>query len=196
MTGIGVTHAKYWEAIRAKGAGKAAADAGCREAAGAVVVPLAGAEISVHPAARKISGPDGAPAGFLESIVAVTYLAMADGRPLSGQWVSEKMLPLGDVYFRGSHSIPFGIILDRFSCDPDAFRAALGAVGGSPDAFGDFGARIPALPMVPMRVGIWGRDDEFPAEGRVLFDSTATDYLMLDGILTLAGIVFRRLAGA
>ncbi len=192
--GLGATHAKFWETIESKGIENAASDAGCSAGRAAIIVPIAGSEHRVFPSTRTITGPDGKPAKFLESVVAVTYLATASGRALSGEWVSEKMLPLGDVYFRGNHSIPFGILLPRYAPNPAAFAGAAARAGGRALSFGDAGAEIPALPRVPMRIGLWKADEEFPADGRILFDSTACEYLLLDGILTLVNIVFKKLA--
>jgi hypothetical protein len=130
----------------------------------------------------------------LESVVIVTYLAKADGTPLSRDWVSEKMLPLGDAYFRGPHQIPFEMILGAFEENETAFAAQAERLGATAIDYGDFGVEIPALPMVPFRLGLWRSDEEFGAEGKVLFDRTADRYLILDGLLTLLNIVFKRLS--
>jgi hypothetical protein len=188
------SHSRFWEEIEAKGADTAARFAGCRLDDGGIVVPLAGREFTVDSHSRTILARDGSPASFLDAVVLLTYLARADGTPLAQEWVSEKMLPLGDAYFRGPHLIPSSLLLPSFGADEAGFHRALARVEGTVVDYGDFGAEIPALPRVPMRIGIWKADDEFPAEVRVLFDATANRYLILDGILTLVNIVFKRLA--
>jgi len=188
------SHSRFWEEIEAKGTDAAARLAGCRLDEGGIVVPLAGREFIVDLHSRTILDRNASPASFLDAVVSLTYLALADGTPLAQEWVSEKMLPLGDAYFRGPHAIPSSLLLVRFGADEAGFRQALARVGGTAVDYGDFGAEIPALPRVPMRVGILMADDEFPAEVRVLFDATASRYLILDGLLTLVNIVFKRLA--
>ena len=188
------SHNRFWEEIEAKGADTAARFAGCRVDVGGIVVPLAGREFIVDLHSRTILNRDGSPASFLDAVVSLTYLARADGAPPAQEWVSEKMLPLGDAYFRGPHTIPSSLLLARFGADEAGFRQALARVGGTAVEYGDFGAEVPALPRVPLRVGIWKADDEFPAEARVLFDASAHRYLILDGLLTLVTIVFKRLA--
>lgn len=188
------SHDRFWEDIEGKGAAEAASLAGAEAENGDVLVRMAGQTYRVRPGERAVIGPDGGPARFTASVVLVTYLAMADGTPPEGRWVNERMLPLGDAYFRGPHLVPYEILLRPYGDRPERLHEALGRVDGRPVDFGDAGAEIPALPRVPLRVGLWKADDEFEAEGRILVDPTAHRYLILDGLLTLCTLVFKRLA--
>ncbi|MCU0723823.1 MAG: DUF3786 domain-containing protein [Planctomycetes bacterium] len=201
MADLSGSHGPLWEALRAKGARRAALDAGAEESGGRVRVALAGRPYVVDPETRRILGEGaGGPseAGFAESVVLLSYLAAADGSAPAGEWVSEKGLPLGDVFFRPPHGLPSGELAARFGADPDGLVRAAEALGGRRVAGADRAVEVPALPRVPLRILLWLGDEEFPgADVRFLFDRDATRYLRLDGILMLAAVTAGRLrAGA
>jgi hypothetical protein len=200
MPDVSESHGRFWEAIARKGPARAACDAGAEAEGGRILLPLAGIRYSVDPGARTVrrEGPEGpTEAGFSESVVLVSHLALADGSPRAGEWVSEKGLDLGDVFFRPPHRLPAGELASRFGPDPEGFLRAARALGGREIRGGDRAAEIPALPRVPLRVLLWLGDEEFPeADARFLFDRSASRNLLPDGILTLVWIVEKRLLEA
>jgi len=58
---------------------------------------------------------------------------------------------------------------------------------------GDKGAKILALPRVPVVLALWRGDDEFPPEGNVYFDGSVSSYLSTEDIAYLAGATVYRI---
>jgi hypothetical protein len=201
MADLRKTHARFWEDLRSRGPDAAAARAGARVEDGNILVPMAGRTFAVDPGAQSVEvrEPRDGPlrADELEAVVLLTYLATADGFPLTGEWVSERGLTHGDAYFRGPHPLPVRELAKRFGNDPDGFVKAAEALGGRETGDADRGVEIPALPRVPLRFNLWIGDDEFPdADVRALFDRSATHYLILDGVVALVTIAVSALLDA
>ncbi len=123
---------------------------------------------------------------FLQALL-LYYFVTADGTPLAGQWVSFAELPGGRIYnqaFQGysgdvvRNSIPQADGLERF-------KTACLSLGGQPLDIGSASFTFPALPRVPLLLTFWLGDEDFPSSCKVLFDSSATHYLPIDGCAIL-----------
>ena len=60
----------------------------------------------------------------------------------------------------------------------------------------DVGYELDAFACIPVRFLFWEGDDEFPAQGNILFDASATDYIHGESIVTIAAIGLDRLTKA
>ncbi len=155
-----------------------------------------GDSLAVYPK-QELIRPAGSDQPSLElggELAVVFYLLQAKDLPLKGEWVSEKDLPGGEAFFRGPHEIPTGLIANRFGEDLDGFRVACEAQGGTATDLGDVAYVIRVLPRVPVAVLLWGGDDEFGAEAKLLFDRTIGEHLPLDVIFGLATELCSRIA--
>lgn len=124
----------------------------------------------------KITGTDGEAPIYL-SILILHYLVTAEGIPLSGEWISYRHLPGGDIYtepFKRRAVIPF---LKAFGSHPESFIHAAAAIGGVRAAGSGVTMIIPVLPRVPLNFTLWAGDDELPASAAILFDARAASYL-------------------
>ena len=148
------SHDRFWNDIGSRTAETAARRAGAELDGSRILVPMVGRRFSIDPGERTLLEEDPRDGwkvtGFLESVVLLSYLATADGFPASGEWVSEKGLTHGDVYFRPPHEMPTAGLAERFGGDPDGFVRAAEALGGKETFQGDRGIEIPALPRVPI----------------------------------------------
>lgn len=126
----------------------------------------------------------------------VFYLLRAAEKPLAGEWVSEKDLPGGVTFFRGSRSAPVHIIADRFGDDLDGFRESCLARGGVAADMADAAFVFRALPRVPVAVLYWRPDEEFGAEAKLLFDRSISEHLPIDIIFGITEELCARVAGA
>lgn len=130
-------------------------------------------------------------------LVILHYLLEANPQPLSGNWVSEKDIPGGELFFRGPHQFPTAPLLKLFGQDKELFRKASESLGGAPVPMGDAAFRLWPLPRVPMLYVLWEGDDEFEPAMHVRFDATvSTQLLTLDTIFALVNVVSRNLRGA
>lgn len=137
----------------------------------------------------KIYSEDGAEASLYLSIIILHYLVTADGTPLSGEWVSFRRLPGGDIYmvpFQRRAVEPF---LKTFGGRPAAFTRAAASLGGYYGPTGTQSMIIPVLPRVPLNFILRPGDDEFPSSANILFDARASSYLPTEDYAHLPGVV-------
>jgi hypothetical protein len=131
---------------------------------------------------------------FELALAVLHYLLEARMRPLTGQWVGEKDVPGGELFFRGPHAIPTDRLLPVFGTDPDLFRLAAERLGGAPVPMGDVGYRLWVFPRVPILFILWKGDEEFEPMLHVRFDKGITEQIhTLDTIWALMNVVCRSL---
>ena len=118
---------------------------------------------------------------FYLQLSAMNYLIGAKDIPLSGQWISEKQFPSGQIFFRGHHAMPSEKLEQVFGQDSKNFSAASSVWGGKKVEGGDIAFEFLVFPRIPVRLILWLADDEFPARVSYLFDRTANIHLQLVG---------------
>ncbi len=126
---------------------------------------------------------------FLQALL-LYYFVTADGAPLTGQWVSFADLPGGRMYNQAFQGYSGGEVVRQFAKLPHqaavhTFQTACLALGGQPLDIGTASFIFPALPRIPLLLTFWLGDEDFPSSCKVLFDSSATHYLPLDGCAIL-----------
>ena len=67
------------------------------------------------------------------------------------------------------------------------------ALGGKRAEMGDAAVTINILPYFPMTFIIWGGDEEFPADGNILFDQTAKTWFGAEDLSVVAGLAAHEL---
>lgn len=142
-----------------------------------------------------IAYPEGSeqPLSAFDQALLLYYLSMADGEPLSQQWIAFSDLPDGRFYNQAFQSYTGQELGRAFRDDRAAFEAAAQALGGQPIALGDAAYAFQALPCVPLLVVYWQGDEDFPSTCQVLFDAAASHYLPTDGYAILGSMLTRRL---
>lgn len=145
-------------------------------------------EIEVTPGAKALK-----PA---EQIIILHYLVYAQGRPLTGNWVTFRQIPSGMFYyppFVKRCIQPFTSFFGRY---PDILRSLSEAM---PTVFsgetGGISMILLPLPFIPIAFVLWPGDDEFPPEGNILFDETISSFLPTEDVVVLASILTYRLLG-
>jgi len=121
------------------------------------------------------------------------YLITADGTGLTGKWVSFADLPDGRMYNSAYQGYSGDEIARVFSFDLPAFRSACLKAGGKPVEIGSASFVIQALPYLPMLVTYWLGDEDFPSSCKILFDSSATHYLPIDGCAIAGSVLTKKL---
>jgi hypothetical protein len=161
------------------------------------IVQLLNTQYTVHPSQRTIlSGPPDSrqkPAGFLEQLCLLAYLINARDLPLAGKLCKAEMLPGGQFFFRGPHSLPLGKLQTAFGNRCDSLYAASQRFGAERCEFGDASVRLLVLPRLPVTLVIWTRSEEFDARASILFDRTAADQLPLDALWTAVNLTVKAL---
>ncbi len=129
------------------------------------------------------------------------YFVNADGMPLTGQWVSFADLPGGRTYNQAFQGYSGDEVVRQFTKLPhsvalETFKSACLALGGQPLEIGSASFTFQALPRVPLLITFWLGDEDFPSSCKVLFDSSATHYLPIDGCAILGSQLTSRLLKA
>lgn len=124
-------------------------------------------------------------------LVLLHYLEMADGTPLSKKTITYGELPQGMVrggrFDRESERI-LGQCLDKKPIQKiEEISRMLGA--DIVEAKADFSAVFWFLPRYPITMNFWFSDDEFPASGKLLLDSSAAHYLSVEDAVTAGTIL-------
>jgi hypothetical protein len=133
---------------------------------------------------------------FQEYLVLLVYLLKARDLPLSGEWVNEKELKGGALFFRGPHALAREPLEKRYGRDPQGLLRAGQALGGTATGKGEASFRLTALPRIPLEYIFYGEDEEFPAQLIITFDRTVAQHLPLDVIWALVNLVTRKILQA
>jgi len=142
-----------------------------------------------HPTARVWAQETGKMPSYGLQILFLHYLLTADGRPLSGEWVSFRELPDGLFYqqaFRQRSLLP---LEGKFGHNQPAFERAATALGGEKLDLADGSFRFDALPRVPLAALLWTGDEEFPPAVQILFDASAGGYLPTEDLAMVGGML-------
>ena len=156
------------------------------------VVPCLGQEIGLAPARREMTGtsPEGerllTRLGYFSRLSILTYLLHAKASPLAGHLVNPAELPVGQIFFKGSHTLPLGRLTAKYGTDPKAFAERGGTLGGKAVAYGDAAVELPVLPRVPVTLILWRGDDEFAPRASLLLDADCETQLPPDTVWSVA----------
>lgn len=134
-----------------------------------------------------------------DQILLYNYLFFGGGKGLSGRWTGLESFP---------NSISKVVTLKRYTEDKiaSAFEGRAGelkrqleAIGGRriDECHADLCYEVPVLPMVPIQVHFWDRDEDdgFPAKVKVLFDENALSILDIESLIFAAERMAETLTG-
>ncbi len=102
-------------------------------------------------------------------------------------------LPAGSFYnpaFSQRVERPF---ITFFGEEPEKLKRAAEKLEGVDIPFGDVGVRVPFLPKVSISFVIWKGDDEFPPNGKILFNSDIISYLSTEGVVIASEMLLNKL---
>ena len=131
--------------------------------------------------------------GLMEKAILLRYLNNAKEASGEEKLIGFNELPSGSFYnpaFSQSVVKPF---IDFFGKVPQKLKWTAKRLGGTEVPFGDVGVKIPFLPKVKISFIIWEGDDEFPPQGRILFNSHIASYLSTEGIVIASAMIFNEL---
>ncbi len=130
---------------------------------------------------------------LMEKAILLRYLNNAKEANGEEKLVGFNELPSGSFYnsaFSQSVVKPF---IDFFGKIPQKLKWVAKRLGGTEVPFGDVGVKIPFLPRVKISFIIWEGDDEFPPQGKILFNSHIASYLSTEGIVIASAMIFNEL---
>jgi len=136
------------------------------------------------------------PAGFLQQLCVLAYLINAQDLPLANKLVQAEVLPGGQFFFRGIHSLPAEKLEKAFGEHPEALHQIAKQLGAKVREFGDASIEFTVLPRIPLTVVVWKGDEQFSARASILFDQTAAAQLPLDALLAAVNLTVEALVNA
>ncbi len=153
-------------------------------------IPTMGMDVTVHypdySFAQELPGWHG--------LVILHYLDLADGFPLTGKEIPFGQMKSGMVRGGGIDRRCESVIQKLKNLNVDTLSKICKSIGGEPiSSKANAAYRIPFLPRFPVTLKIWLPDEEFPASGRLLLDSSADHYLTIEDAVTVAEILIERI---
>ena len=150
-------------------------------------------------------GIDSTDAGFhpddislMEKVLILHYLTSNPDKPSSnppkGEYVSFETLPNGMFYNYAFRKFGPAILLKSFGEEPEKILAAEEALNGCRESYGDVSVRFTVLPNIDVIVVLHRGDDEFPPEANILFRDNIIEYLSLEDIARLGGLIAIKIA--
>lgn len=131
-----------------------------------------------------------------EQIVILHYLIHAQGVPITGNWITFRQIPSGMFYYEPFVKRCIKPFTGLFGRHPEILREfSRGLPPLSSAGLGDISLVLRPLPNIPLAFVLWQGDDEFPAEGNILFDETISLFLPTEDIVVLASILTYGLLG-
>ena len=130
---------------------------------------------------------------LMEKAILLRYLNNAKEASGEEKLIGFNELPSGSFYnpaFSQSVVKPF---INFFGKVPQKLKWAAKRLGGTEVPFGDVGVRISFLPKVKISFIIWEGDDEFPPQGKILFNSHIASYLSTEGVVIASAMTFNEL---
>jgi len=128
-----------------------------------------------------------------DKLLILHYFISAKGTPLTSKLIAFRELPEGVVYFPTFSKRTVKPILDHFSPKPQRLIDVAAKLGGHRADYGDAAVTIDAFSRVPITIILWQGDDEFAAQGNVVFDASISDYLPTEDITVLCETIVWRL---
>lgn len=112
---------------------------------------------------------------------------------IRNEWVPFEKLkdarPFAPAFFKGNTQA----FAAAFSGHLEELKRACEKLGGIPLKHSDAGYQINAFDCMPMQFYFWDRDDEFEAQGNILFDKSATDFVHVESTVSIATEGIQRL---
>jgi hypothetical protein len=189
-------HPTHWEKIVGADYRALAANSGFAFDGKVYSHDLLGDQVTIDPEKKTVTYADKeGDVGFSRALVCLAYLGMAMDVPLSGVWTNFSELPGGDAFFKGHHGIKTKKLAECIGDSPERLYRVSTGLGAKKSEGADAAVEMPVLPRVPVKVLVWGRTDEFPAEAKLLTDKRAYLHLHLDALWAVTNLVIEKLTG-
>jgi len=128
-----------------------------------------------------------------DRVLILHYLLSAKGTPITNKLIAFKELPGGDNYFRTFSKRAIEPLMEHFGEQSHLLIDTTGKLGGHTVAYGDVAVTVNAFNRVPITIVLWQGDEEFPAQGDILFDAAISDYLSTYDVTVLCESIIWKL---
>lgn len=109
-----------------------------------------------------------------------------DTASFTGEWLPFRSLKDASPFGPAFQKTVIDVFAATFSGHIEELKAACEAMGGQRLSHADAGYELLAFSCIPVRFLFWDGDDEFPAQANILFDKSATDYIHVESLVSIA----------
>ncbi len=166
---------------------------GTRSIPAGILVPYFDKEYTVKLPEVTFEPPD---LSIYEQILILHYLTTMEDHTVKGELISFKNLPGAFFYDQTYKKRGPGQILRKFGDNIDRLTEAAEKLGGEKAEFGDVSVKLPVFPGIEAVVVLYRGDDEFGPDANILFKDDIINYLPLEDIAVLSGLIGSRLKKA
>lgn len=148
-------------------------------------VKLMGQEIRVsHPE----FGTSPAVADNSARVLILRYLLYAKCRPFSGEFISFRDMPSGDLYIQPFTGRCIYRLLGKYGKRVDVFRRVMEAMGAEAVHYADACYDLELFPELKVRFILWEGDEEFSASAQILFSDNFRDAFETYDLAEIGGV--------
>lgn len=110
-------------------------------------------------------------------VLVLHHAAYSKGGGLVDNMISYKELPSGEIYIKPFSNRCIRALVGIFASNLEALKKAVAETEHKDERHGDYSCTIQVFPKVPITLIVYEEDDEFPAEGNILFNGNAANHL-------------------
>jgi len=152
-------------------------------------VQVLGEEYSVRYPSGEVLNNKGEDFGnYSVKIIILRYLMNAKARSNSGEMVSFKEFPDGALYYPNFYKRCLQVFANIGNEMPEALKKFMGSINAMPMGKGDLSWQFTFMPGVKIACILWFGDDEFEAEGQILFDKSLTKVFNIKDLAILGDV--------
>ena len=144
----------------------------------------------------KVTGPQVSELPIWERILILHYLGGDAVAPAHTEWIGFQQVPSGGFYFDAFKRRAHDPLAKIFGREPEKLIEAGAAIGAEKADFGDAAVMVRVFPRVPVAAVVHAACDEFPADAKVLFESSIDSYFCTEDVAVVGGLVAGRLIKA
>jgi hypothetical protein len=128
-----------------------------------------------------------------DRVLILHHLLSSKGTPIANKLIAFKELPGGDSYSRTFSKRAIEPLVEHFGEQPQVLIDIASKLGAHTVAYGDVAVTVNAFNRVPITIVLWQGDEEFPAQGDILFDAAISDYLSTYDVAVLCESIIWKL---
>lgn len=125
------------------------------------------------------------------SLILLNYLSSAKKINNSGEWVSYRVLPNGNVFFPSIETYVLKVLSKLFSeSDKNILQQRLLQLGFKPkQTKADVAAEGYFTPRVPVLIQFWEGEEDIPSSCQILFDRSISEHMHIEDIAALCYVI-------
>ncbi len=110
-------------------------------------------------------------------VLVLHHASYSKGGSLVDHKISYKELPSGEIYIKPFTNRCVKALVGIFAANLDALKGAVEHCVYTPERHGDYSVTIEVMPKVPITLIVYEEDEEFPADGNILFNGNAANHM-------------------